>query len=97
MTGTESEFSRSSSKESKKTAKEKGVKEKGKGEEPEMSDNFKRGFKPDESSFLPEIKGGIDEYNISHPLDSTRFYSLCLHASDLGTTRRGRAKRKRRI
>lgn len=70
MTGTESEFSRSSSKESKKTAKEKGVKEKGKGEEPEMSDNFKRGFKPDESSFLPEIKGGIDEYNISYPLDS---------------------------
>jgi hypothetical protein len=27
-----------------------------------MSDNFKRGFKPEESAFLPEIKTGIDEY-----------------------------------
>ncbi|CRK93455.1 CLUMA_CG006991, isoform A [Clunio marinus] len=63
--GTESEFSRSSapsSKESKKTVKEKG-KEKGKGDELVMDDNFKKGFKPDESSFLPEIKTGIDEYN----------------------------------
>lgn len=62
--GTESEFSRSSapsSKESKKTAKEKGGKEKGKGDEPVMDENFKKGFKPDESSFLPEIKTGIDE------------------------------------
>lgn len=59
--GTESEFSRSSSKESKKTAKEKGKEKGGKGEEPEMSDNFKRGFKPEESAFLPEIKTGIDE------------------------------------
>lgn len=61
--GTESEFSRSSapsSKESKKTVKEKG-KEKGKGEEPVMDEGFKKGFKPDESSFLPEIKSGIDE------------------------------------
>lgn len=65
--GTESEFSRSSapsSKESKKTVKEKG-KEKGKGDEPVMDDGFKKGFKPDESSFLPEIKTGIDEYDIS--------------------------------
>lgn len=62
--GTESDFSRSSapsSKESKKTAKEKGSKEKGKGDEPIHDDNFKKGFKPDESSFLPEIKTGIEE------------------------------------
>lgn len=73
--GTESEFSRSSapsSKESKKTAKEKG-KEKGKGDEPMMDEGFKKGFKPDESSFLPEIKTGIDEY-ISAPLHC--FWSL---------------------
>lgn len=57
--GTESEFSRSSapsSKESKKT-----VKEKGKNDEPVMDEGFKKGFKPDESSFLPEIKTGIEE------------------------------------
>lgn len=62
--GTESDFSRSSapsSKESKKTVKEKGAKEKGKGDEPVHDDNFKKGFKPEESSFLPEIKVGIDE------------------------------------
>lgn len=61
--GTESEFSRSSapsSKESKKNAKEKG-KEKSKGDEPVMDEGFKKGFKPDESSFLPEVKAGIDE------------------------------------
>jgi hypothetical protein len=64
--GTESDFSRSSaSKESKKNIKEKGGKEKGKGDEPIHDDNFKKGFKPDESSFLPEIKTGIDEYNFS--------------------------------
>lgn len=40
--------------------KEKG-KEKGKGDEPVMDEGFKKGFKPDESSFLPEIKSGIDE------------------------------------
>jgi hypothetical protein len=64
--GTESEFSRSSapsSKESKKTVKEKG-KEKNKGEEVVVDESFsKKGFKPDESSFLPEIKTGIDEYH----------------------------------
>lgn len=64
--GTESEFSRSSapsSKESKKTVKDKG-KEKGKPEELIPDESFqKKGFKPDESSFLPEIKVGIDEYN----------------------------------
>jgi len=61
--GTDSEFSRSSapsSKESKKTVKDK-AKEKGKGDEPIVDDGFKKGFKPEESSFLPEIKGGIDE------------------------------------
>jgi IQ and AAA domain-containing protein len=66
--GTESDFSRSSapsSKESKKNVKEKGGKEKGKGDEPIHDDNFKKGFKPDESSFLPEIKLGIDEYHFS--------------------------------
>jgi hypothetical protein len=60
--GTESEFSRSSapsSKESKKL-KEKN-KDKGKSEEPVLDEGFKKGFKPDESSFLPEIKSGIDE------------------------------------
>ena len=64
--GTESEMSRSSvllSKESKKTAKEGKGKEKGKGDELVIDDGFKKGFKPDESSFLPEIKAGIDEYN----------------------------------
>lgn len=63
--GTESEFSRSSalsSKESKKNIKEKG-KEKGKGDEPVLDEGFKKGFKPDESSFLPEIKTGIDEWD----------------------------------
>ncbi|CAG9811661.1 unnamed protein product [Chironomus riparius] len=63
--GTDSEFSRSSapsSKESKKTIKDK-TKEKGKGDEPIIDDGFKKGFKPEESSFLPEIKAGIDEYN----------------------------------
>lgn len=64
--GTESEFSRSSapsSKESKKNIKDKG-KEKGKTEELVPDESFqKKGFKPDESSFLPEIKVGIDEYN----------------------------------
>ncbi|KAG5668405.1 hypothetical protein PVAND_016345 [Polypedilum vanderplanki] len=62
---TESEFSRSSapsSKESKKQAKEK-TKEKGKPEEPVLDEGFKKGFKPEESSFLPEIKAGIDEFN----------------------------------
>lgn len=44
--------------------KEKG-KEKGKGDEPIIDEGFKKGFKPDESSFLPEIKTGIDEYNFS--------------------------------
>jgi IQ and AAA domain-containing protein len=71
IAGTESEFSRSSapsSKESKKTAKDKGGKEKGKGDEPVMDEGFKKGFKPDESSFLPEIKTGIDEYHLSHRL-----------------------------
>lgn len=64
--GTESEMSRSSaisSKESKKIAKEGKGKEKGKGDELVIDDGFKKGFKPDESSFLPEIKAGIDEYN----------------------------------
>lgn len=62
--GTESEFSRSSggpsSRETKKNAKEKG-KEKSKGDEPVMDEGFKKGFKPDESSFLPEVKAGIEE------------------------------------
>lgn len=64
--GTESEMSRSSaisSKDSKKTAKDGKGKEKGKGDELVIDDGFKKGFKPDESSFLPEIKAGIDEYN----------------------------------
>lgn len=65
--GTESEFSRSSapsSKESKKTTKDKG-KENKKGDEPVMDEGFKKGFKPDESSFLPEIKTGIEECDYS--------------------------------
>lgn len=45
--------------------KEKG-KEKGKGDEPVMDEGFKKGFKPDESSFLPEIKTGIEECDIAH-------------------------------
>jgi SpoVK/Ycf46/Vps4 family AAA+-type ATPase len=51
-----------SSKESKKIekAKEKG---KNKGEEEIELSNYKKGFVPTESSFLPEIKSGIDEYN----------------------------------
>lgn len=96
LTGTESEFSRSSapsSKESKKTVKEKGGKEKGKGDEPVMDEGFKKGFKPDESSFLPEIKTGIDEYNFSH-----RFAAASLtHSLPTDTMKCGRERTSRRI
>jgi SpoVK/Ycf46/Vps4 family AAA+-type ATPase len=61
--GTESELSRSSaSKESKRIAKEK-PKEKPKGEEVLDENIFKKGFTAEESSFLPEIKTGIEEFN----------------------------------
>lgn len=105
-TGTESEFSRSSalsSKESKKTVKEKGSKsEKGKGEDTiGMDEGFKKGFKPDESSFLPEIKAGIDEYNFSVPT-KLGFHFNCLpfimHAALFkDTTKCGKIKMKAQI
>lgn len=76
--GTESELSRSSalsSRESKKAGKDKAVKG-GKGDEVVVDEPFKKGFKPEQSSFLPELKLGIDEYVIylnfiilsAHPL-----------------------------
>lgn len=62
--GTDSDMSRSSGLSSKESKKIEKTKDKGKKGEDEIElSNYKKGFMPDESAFLPEIKGAIDEYN----------------------------------